>query len=366
MFQTSFAGNSPAPLRQPPTRATWHGPRLRAPFAITAVAVLGWVASAAAMAQPVATKTTYTYATTQGVALKADIYSTATSPYGQRRPAVVFVHGGSWVCGNRDAFGALPRQMAESYGAVAITVSYRLAPIFGSVVDADGRISFPGTADGCTAATAPSDDLGLPQNRTPFPAQVVDLREFMWQLRIHADALQVDRHRIAVVGESAGGHLAGALAAVDAVPAALPTGLSGQEVYSRPNAVVSVSGPWNLAAADLPDPSVHGTLRNLFGGEPGAAQLEAASPTRYLPGNVSPLSGRPFPPTLFIHGAADTLVPPAQSIDACSRMGPACAQGQPLIVQTSATVNPHDTQYLLQQRLDAFLSVLAQAVGGKP
>jgi hypothetical protein len=254
--------------------------------------------------------------------------------------------------------------LAESYGVVAITVSYRLAPIFGSVVGADGRISFPGTADGCTSYTAPTDDLGLPINRTPFPAQIVDLREFMWQLRIHAEPLRVDRHRIAVVGESAGGHLAGALAAVDAVPQGLPAGLTGKEIYSRPNAVVSIAGPWNLAATDLLDPSVPGTLRNLFGGETSTAQRADASPTRYLPGTVSELSGRPFPPTLFIHGATDTLVPPTQSIEACSRMGSACAYGQPLVVQTPANVNPHDTQYLLQQRLDAFLSFLAQTVGG--
>ena len=355
MSQTIPAGGRPAPLQQL---------RRRAPQAI-AFAVLACAASAA-FAQSAATKTTYTYAKTQGVALKADVYSTAASPYGQRRPAVVFVHGGSWVCGNRDAFGNLPRQMAEFYGVVAITVSYRLAPVFGSMVGADGRITFPGTADGCTPETAPTDDLGLPQNRTPFPAQIVDLREFMWQLRIHAEKLLVDRHRIAVVGASAGAHLAGALAAVESVPQTLPAGLSGREVYSRPNAVVSVCGPWNLAAVDLPDPSVPGTLRNLFGGDPGTAERTAASPTSYLPGTVSPLSGRPFPPTLFIHGAADTLVPPQQAVEACGRMGPACAYGQPLIVQTPANVNPHDATYLLQQRRDAFLSFLAQTVGGNP
>jgi len=327
-----------------------------------AIAVLGSVAAATAGAQTVATKTTYTYATVNGVALKADVYSTATSPYGQRRPAVVFVHGGSWVCGNRDAYGNLPRQMAESYGVVAITVSYRLAPIFDSVVGGDGRITFPGTIDGCGAETAPTDDLGLPRNRAPFPAQLEDLRNFMWQLRTHADALLVDRHRIAVVGASAGGHLAGALGVVDAVPATLPAGLSGKDVYSRANAVVSICGPWNLAATDLPDPSVPGTLRNLFGGEYSAAQRSAASPTSYLPGTVSQLSGQPFPPTLFIHGATDTLVPPQQSTEACTRMGSACAYGQALIVQTPAGVNPHDALYLLQQRYDAFITFLAQKI----
>ncbi len=335
-------------------------------FLSAAVAVLGLVAAATAGAQAVATKSTYSYATVNGVALKADVYSTATSPYGQRRPAVVFVHGGGWTCGNRDAYLNWPRHLAEAYGVVAITVSYRLAPITDAVLGADGRIAYPGTVDGCSADTAPTDDLGLPRNRAPFPAQIEDLRKFMWQLRTYADALQVDRHRIAVVGASAGGHLAGALGAVDSAPPVLPAGFSAAEVYSRPNALVSISGPWNLTNPDaMPNPSVPGILRNLFGGESSTAQREAASPTSYLPGAISPLSGRPFPPTLFIHGETDGLVPKEQSIEACARMAAACAGGQVLLVQTPVTpvyVDPHDTLYLLQQNYDAFIAFLAQKI----
>ena len=335
-------------------------------FLSAAIAVLALVAASAAGAQSVATKSTYTYATVKGVALKADVYSTATSPYGQRRPAVVFVHGGGWTCGNRDAFLGWPRQLAETYGVVAITVSYRLAPVTDAVLGVDGRIAYPGTVDGCSVDTAPTDDLGLPANRAPFPAQIEDLRKFMWQLRIHADALQVDRHRIAVVGASAGGHLAGALGAVDSVPPLLPAGLSAAEVYSRPNALVSISGPWNLATSALPDDSAPGILRNLFGGESSVAQREAASPTSYLPGAVSPLSGRPFPSTLFIHGETDKLVPKDQSVEACARMATACAGGKPLLVSTPTEpvwVDPHDTLYLLQQRYAAFIDFLAQNIG---
>lgn len=329
-----------------------------------ALSACGLALGAGAAAQPVVDKATYTYATVQGVALKADVYTSASSPFGRRRPAVVFVHGGGWTCGNRDAFLGWPQQLAATYGVVAITVEYRLAPVTDAVLGADGRIVSPGTRDGCGDTSAPSDDLGLPSHRAPFPAQIEDLRSFMWQLRTHADALQVDRHRIAVVGGSAGAHLAGALAVVDAAPPTLPAGLSAREVYSRPNAVVSVSGPWNLATtAALPDPSVPGILRNLFGGEPSAAQRMAASPTSYLPATAPSVSGRPFPPTLFIHGEADTLVPAQQSTEACAAMAAACAQGQPQIVRTPPGVDPHDTLYLLQQRYDVFIAFLAATVG---
>lgn len=329
---------------------------MRAPFA-AAVVVLGAVAAAAAVAQPVATKATYTYVNLNGVALKADVYTSATSPYGTRRPAVVFIHGGGWTCGNRDAFLGWPRHLAEAYGVVAITVSYRLAPITDAVLGADGRIAYPGERDGCSTDTAPTDDLGLPRHRQPYRSQIDDLRYFMWQLRTHADALQVDRHRIAVVGASAGGHLAGMLGAVDSLPLVPRPGLLAGDVYSRPNALVSIAGPWNLtAAATLPHPSAPGILRNLFGGEPTAEQRKDASPTSYLSVNST------VPPTLFIHGADDTLVPAQQSIEACARMGARCAHGQPLIVTTPPGVDPHDTLYLLQQRYDDFIAFLARTI----
>ncbi|HYE70207.1 MAG TPA: alpha/beta hydrolase [Aquabacterium sp.] len=339
---------------------------MRALFA-AAAALLGSVAAAAALAQPVASKATYTYANINGAALKADVYTTAASPYGQRRPAVVFVHGGGWTCGNRDAFLGWPRHLAEAYGVVAITMSYRLAPVTDAVLGADGRIAYPGTRDGCSVETAPSDDLGLPGHRAPFPAQLQDLRAFMWQLRLHADALLVDRHRIAVVGASAGGHLAGALGALDSVPWIPPAGLAPGEVYSRPNALVSIAGPWNLSAtAALPHTSTAGILRNLFGGESTLAQRVAASPTSYLDGSSVPPIRSTFPPTLFIHGEQDTLVPAQQSIEACALMMTTCATGQPLIVQTPANVDPHDTLYLLQKRYDAFIAFLAQTIAAPP
>lgn len=329
---------------------------MRALLAI-ASAVLGTVAAGPAAAQPVVQKATYTYAHVNGVPLKADVYTSAASPYGDRRPAVVFVHGGGWTCGNRDAFLGWPQHLAEAYGVVAVTVSYRLAPVTDAVLGVDGRIASPGERDGCSAATAPSDDLGLPRNRQPYGRQISDLRDLMWQLRTHADALLVDRHRVAVVGASAGGHLAGMLGVLDERPLIPRPGLQAGDVYSRPNAVVSIAGPWNLAStAALPHPSVPGILRNLFGGEPTEQQRKDASPTSYLSVNTS------VAPTLFIHGADDTLVPPQQSIEACARMGGRCAHGQPLIVQTPAGVDPHDTLYLLQQRYDEFIAFLAQTL----
>lgn len=307
-------------------------------------AALLLAASAAALAQTMPVlKTTHTYATTPaGAALKADLYHPQVSPFGALRPVVVFIHGGGWTCGNRDAFGDIPRRLAEVYGVVAVSASYRLAPVTDAVIE-QGRIVAPGTNDGCPADTAPDENLGLPGQRAPFPAALSDLRELMRQLRRNAAALRIDPQRIAVLGASAGAHLAGLL--------------GGEADETRPNAIITVAGPWDLTNPSLlPDPSVPGILRNLFGADPTPQQLQDASPIRYA---APPAL---FPPTLLIHGELDTFVPASQSIAACAAL-PVCAYGHALLVQTPASVNPHDCLYLLLARQAEVVNFLATVFG---
>lgn len=308
--------------------------------------------ASALAADEAATRTTYTYALRGALALKADVYSTAQSVYGSNRPALVFVHGGGWTCGNRNAFGDLPRYLAQTYGVVAVTVSYRLAPVTdGTVVD--GRIVSPGVQDGCPADNAPTDGLGLPENRQPYPAQLQDLRDLMLQLKHFAPDLQVDATRVAVVGASAGAHLAGLLGATDQGINAAPT-VVWPGIDARPAAIVSIAGPWNLGSGGFTDPSVPGMLRNLFNGPPTAAQLAGASPLTYAQAPT-------FPTTLFIHGAGDTLVPPQQSVEACTAMR-ACAYGQAHIVNTPAGAHPHDAMTLLQASSAVLIDFLASVL----
>jgi len=288
------------------------------------------------------TRQTITYRTIGDLALKADVYDPATPPGMPPRPVLVLVHGGGWTCGNRDAFGGLPMFVARAHGLVVVTPEYRLAPIMEATVQA-GRIVSPGTDDGCPAETAPRDQLGLPGRRAPFPAALDDLQVMLRQLRAHAAPLRIDAHRIAVLGASAGGQLAGLLAA--------------RVGDGQADAVISVAGPWNLTDTSMPAPAAApGILRNLFGGPPTAQQLAAASPTLLVPADGS------FVPTLFIHGAADTLVPASQSIQACARMGRACAFGRALIVDTSPRANAHDAMLLLQSRWDDVVRFMAAFV----
>jgi acetyl esterase len=88
------------------------------------------------------------------------------------RPLIVFFHGGGFVIGNVDSHDATCRTLARLVGAVVVSVDYRLAP----------ENTSPAAAEDCYAAA-------------------------VWAAE-HADELDADASRLAVVGDSAGGNLA--------------------------------------------------------------------------------------------------------------------------------------------------------------
>ncbi|MCC7268468.1 MAG: alpha/beta hydrolase [Caulobacteraceae bacterium] len=94
----------------------------------------------------------------------------------RRRAAILHIHGGGMVMGNTDIARLLLPSLLLPNDAVGVSVDYRLAP----------EAPFPGPQEDCYAGLA-------------------------W-LVAHADALGVDPARIIVMGESAGGGLAAALA----------------------------------------------------------------------------------------------------------------------------------------------------------
>lgn len=89
---------------------------------------------------------------------------------------VFHIHGGGFVGGSVAEYEFLLRPLAAKLGCTIVSVEYRLAP----------ETSFPGNIEDCYAALA-------------------------WTFE-NADELDIDRRRIGVMGESAGGGLAAALA----------------------------------------------------------------------------------------------------------------------------------------------------------
>ncbi len=179
---------------------------------------------------------------------------------GGPRPAIVVIHGGGWIEGDKSSFSTLENRPPgnifdfAALGFVAATINYRLA----------GEAPYPAGFDDCRAA--------------------VD-----W-LRAHAGEYQVDPQRIGAWGNSAGGHLALLLAATDTNPA------------TRLRAVVSDSGPLDLNYQDAHD-QLRVVVRRFMGGPPDGARVadyQRASPTSYAAAD--------FPPMMLIYGGHDEQV----------------------------------------------------------
>jgi len=195
-----------------------------------------------------------TYRTVDGQDLEMDIYYPAA---GGPWPGLVFVHGGGWTEGDK---APLPVNPAAG-GYLAASINYRLYPAY------------------------------------RFPAMIEDVKCAIRYLRAHAAAYNLDPERIALVGHSAGGHLA-ALAGLADESAGWDVGPYG-DYSSRVQAVVEMSGPTDLTC-QFPE-----WVEELKAGVFGAEQWASASPVRYV---------RPdAPPFLIVHGDGDAAVPVEQA-----------------------------------------------------
>jgi acetyl esterase/lipase len=191
---------------------------------------------------------------------------------GKPRPAIVVIHGGGWLEGDKSSFASrehgVPGNIEDlaSLGFVAVTINYRLS------------------------------------GEAPFPAALEDCKNAVRWLRAHAKDYNIDPGNIGAYGNSAGGHLAMLLGMVGK-GAHLEGDGPYQDQSSLVQAVVSDSGP-----IDLVDQHRHGALRQVceqfMGGPPvgeRAAMYRKASPAD----QITPQT----PPLLLIYGVEDAQVP---------------------------------------------------------
>lgn len=192
--------------------------------------------------------------------LHLDVYEPAESGV---RPAVLFVHGGGFVSGDKGQLARLALDFADR-GYLAVTPEYRLG----------GEAS--------------------------FPAALVDVKAAIEWLRADGEGHGVDPQRVAVAGHSAGGNLA-TLAAVTAdEPGFEPEMYPG--VSSRVQAAVGYAGVYDVGAWDDSEAN-----RHYLGGGPSdeSEAFELASPLGQAAVGT--------PPTLLLHGSVDEVVSPEQS-----------------------------------------------------
>jgi alpha-L-fucosidase 2 len=216
------------------------------------------------------------YGRVAGECLKLD----AWVPDGQGPfPAVILVHGGGWTAGDKSggpkkALIAPMQEPLQRAGFAWFSINYRLAPKF------------------------------------PYPACIEDVERAIRWVKAHAAEYQIDPQRIALAGESAGGHLV-ALAATRA------------DASTRLAAIVPFYAPVDLGAMVLPGAKAKTNFVALFGAEaavdPKNSVLREASPLWHVK--------RGLPPFLLVHGTADASVPYDQSVRMQARLqeaGVAC------------------------------------------
>jgi acetyl esterase/lipase len=174
-----------------------------------------------------------------------------------KRPGMLVIHGGGWVGGTKE-------QVVENFclpyvekGFVVANVEYRLAKV----------------------AAAPTAVMDV-------------LRAADWFHR-NAGRYNVDRKRIAVIGNSAGGHLA------------LMVGMTAKSAKLGPTgkvaAVVNIYGITDVAD-QLGGPNMRQYAVTWVPDEPGRLELaRRVSPMTYV--------RKDLPPILTVHGDADETVP---------------------------------------------------------
>jgi acetyl esterase/lipase len=204
-----------------------------------------------------------TYAIVEDAVLKMDIYypEIVLGP----APAVVFVHGGAFVSGNRSYN---PRDFVER-GYLVASIDYRLAP------------------------------------RYRWPAQIEDTKCAIRYLRANANKYGLDPNRIGALGPSAGGHLVAMLGITNS-----SAGFDNSGGYfdqsSRVQAAVDMFGTTDLVAMGASRPDMTQYFDTWFGTpNPSVETLRKASPITYVTADSAPF--------LILHGELDDEVPPSQS-----------------------------------------------------
>jgi acetyl esterase/lipase len=194
------------------------------------------------------------FTTFDGFLLTLEIYR---PPRRGRYPAIAVIYGGAWQSGNPSQNAVFNRYMAAR-GYTVVAIDYRHAPNY------------------------------------RFPVQLQDVQAALQFIHQNAATYEIDPTRIALMGWSAGAHLAmlAAYQSDDTIPF---------------RAVVNYYGPVDLIQGynDLPFPDpldVRAVLEAFLGGSPTQVptQYQRASPIYYVKPQL--------PPTLLVYGSRDHIV----------------------------------------------------------
>lgn len=205
------------------------------------------------------------YARVGGVALTLDVsVPDGNGPF----PAAILVHGGGFVAGDKQQYIIYLFKPLADANFVWFSINYRLAPQY------------------------------------KFPAATDDVERAIRYVRENAKKYKVDASRIALIGESAGGHLVSYVGARNRPEARVAAVVSLYGIHDFVSRAVKMGGQPSEAQSDF------------LGVEHTDADtvsiLVKASPVVFV--------RKEMPPFLLIHGKNDEEVPYDQSVEMCEKM----------------------------------------------
>lgn len=249
---------------------------------------------------------TFIYRVVKDCEIKFDLYRPKSAV---PAPIIVWIHGGALIGGGRGSMQPVVREMLTEKGYAQVSIDYRLAP------------------------------------ETKLPDIIDDVRQAFRCIRESLPKqCSLDPARIGVIGGSAGGYL---------------TQMTGFAVTPRPKALVSLYGYGDIAGPWYSEPDPYycklpavseeearsvvgaGPVSETYRGGPDRFRFylwcrqtgnwpkeimgldpktDNAAFTPYCPErNVT----REYPPTLLLHGSADTDVPYERSVDMAKKLAAA-------------------------------------------
>ncbi len=215
------------------------------------------------------------YGSPDGRDLRLDVITRKTPPKALR-PAIVFIHGGSWKFGGKGQFHRQAAWLADRLDIFGACIEYRLS------------------------------------GEAQFPAALQDAKCAVRWVRSVAKQYGIDPDRVAVCGGSAGGHLS-AMMAVS----------SGVEEYEGNGGHADFSSDIQLAILfngefDMWDLVEKGSLMDAMDAFFGGSSQKI--PKRYDEASPIQRVTKDTPPMLFLHGDQDRCVSHEQALAMVKRL----------------------------------------------
>jgi len=209
------------------------------------------------------------YGIDNGRELMCDVFTPGVQP-SQPRPAIVFLHGGSWLSGGPSQFHFHSGYLASKYGFFAISVDYRLS------------------------------------GEAQFPAALQDSKCAVRWVRSQAEEQNIDPNRVCVSGGSAGGHLTSMIATTAGIEDY--EGSGGNDGFSsHGDLTIPINGEfdmWDLVEKG----SLIDAMVQFIGG------TSEKMPEKYDELSSVQRVTHETPPALLLHGTEDRCVSHEQSI----------------------------------------------------